>query len=187
MAKNPRKKRKAPAPSDSPDGAAVVQAPPKVVEVLEELDPQQQAVIQQYIEMAYSGPLPPAQELAAYDRVIPNGADRIMGLAEREQAHRHKHDDRNADRLDKVVDNDIVLSRRGQQFGGWLFLGLMAFAAFLVYRGELISALGTFLGGIILQGSSWFIARTIPKPASEATEEAPKANGKASKKELPPK
>lgn len=167
-----KKKREKKAPSERTDGALVDRPPPQVEAVLETLDPSQQAVLQQYFEMAYSGPVPLAGEVERYDKVIPNGGDRIMAYAEREQAHRHKQDDRNADRLDKVVDNDILLSRRGQQFGGWLFLGLMLFAGYLVYRGELIPALGTFASGIILQGSSWFIARTIPRLPNAARAEA---------------
>jgi len=125
--------------------------------------------------MAYSGPIPPAQELGEYDRIIPNGADRIMSMAEREQAHRHDLERRDADRLDRVVDNDILLSRRGQQFGGWLFFGLIGLAGVLVYQGELAAAAWTFLGSLILQGSSWFIARTNTKSANGSKEEAPKA------------
>lgn len=34
------------------------------------------------------GPLPPPDILEAYDKVVPNGADRIMSLAERQSQHR---------------------------------------------------------------------------------------------------
>lgn len=37
--------------------------------------------------VAYKGPIPPAEMLAAFDKVIPNGADRIMKMAENQQAH----------------------------------------------------------------------------------------------------
>lgn len=37
----------------------------------------------------HSGPLPPPDDLAEYDRVLPGAAERIFQLAEREQAHRH--------------------------------------------------------------------------------------------------
>ena len=36
-----------------------------------------------------SGPLPEAAELARYDAVVPGAADRLLSMAEREQAHRH--------------------------------------------------------------------------------------------------
>src|SRR4051812_26805834 len=39
-------------------------------------------------ESIHSGPLPRPADLEAYGRVIPNGAERLMSLVEREQAHR---------------------------------------------------------------------------------------------------
>ena len=36
----------------------------------------------------WSGPLPPPAELARIDQVIPGGADRLLSMAEKEQAHR---------------------------------------------------------------------------------------------------
>ena len=40
----------------------------------------------------WSGPLPPPAALEQFDAIIPNGADRIMGMVEREQAHRIEHE-----------------------------------------------------------------------------------------------
>jgi uncharacterized membrane protein len=40
------------------------------------------------IEQQYSGPLPPPQVLQQYDNIIPNGAERIMAMAEAQSAHR---------------------------------------------------------------------------------------------------
>lgn len=39
---------------------------------------------------SFSGPMPPPNVLAAYDNLIPGSADRILSMAEREQAFRHK-------------------------------------------------------------------------------------------------
>jgi uncharacterized membrane protein len=39
-------------------------------------------------EKSHSGPLPDAETLIQYDSVIPNGADRIMAMAEKQQDHR---------------------------------------------------------------------------------------------------
>jgi len=46
----------------------------------------------QRITSFHSTPLPDAETLNAYARVIPNGAERIMSLIEREAAHRHRQD-----------------------------------------------------------------------------------------------
>lgn len=50
--------------------------------------PQQgQARLQQW-----SGPLPPPAALDQFNEIIPNGAERIMSMIEREQAHRIEHE-----------------------------------------------------------------------------------------------
>jgi len=40
-------------------------------------------------EVVHSGPLPPPQQLAAYNEVGEDFAERIVQMAEREQSHRH--------------------------------------------------------------------------------------------------
>lgn len=47
------------------------------------VDSQQGLVSQQW-----AGPLPPPGALAQFDTIIPNGAERIMAMVEREQQHR---------------------------------------------------------------------------------------------------
>ena len=37
---------------------------------------------------AFSGPIPPPDLLEKYNNIIPNGADRILAMAEQQQAHR---------------------------------------------------------------------------------------------------
>jgi len=36
----------------------------------------------------YAGPLPPAEQIRAYEEVLPGAADRILAMAERQQEHR---------------------------------------------------------------------------------------------------
>lgn len=40
-------------------------------------------------QVSHSGPLPMADEVRKYNEIIPNGADRIMKLAENEQRNRY--------------------------------------------------------------------------------------------------
>jgi uncharacterized membrane protein len=40
------------------------------------------------VAQQWTGPLPPPAALEHFDRIIPNGADRIMKMIEQEQAHR---------------------------------------------------------------------------------------------------
>jgi uncharacterized membrane protein len=39
---------------------------------------------------SYSGPLPPAEQIRQYEEVLPGSADRILSMAERQEAHRHE-------------------------------------------------------------------------------------------------
>ena len=72
-----------------------------------------------------SGPLPAPEELAAYNQIIPEGADRIMKMAEHQSAHRIS------------LETTIVNSQQKQSFCGQVFgliiglsgLGLATFAA----------------------------------------------------------
>lgn len=38
----------------------------------------------------FSGPLPPPEKLEHYDRIVPGLAERIVGLTERQSAHRQQ-------------------------------------------------------------------------------------------------
>jgi uncharacterized membrane protein len=42
----------------------------------------------------YQGPLPPANEFERYEQSLPGAAERILALAEKEAAHRHKIEDK---------------------------------------------------------------------------------------------
>ncbi len=73
-----------------------------------------QALLVSY-EKTHSGPLPSAEELKKYDKIIPNGADRIMKMAELQQGHRIE--------MEKtVITSQMKQSGKGQNFG--LFIGL---------------------------------------------------------------
>lgn len=77
------------------------------------------------ITIERSGPLPLPSELAAYDQIIPNGADRIMKMAEAQTVHRIE--------IEKIV----IKSQQGQAWRGQVFgliiglagLGLATLAA----------------------------------------------------------
>lgn len=46
-----------------------------------------------YRSYGFSGPIPPPEIFVGYDRALPNGADRVMRMAEKEQEHRHQMED----------------------------------------------------------------------------------------------
>jgi uncharacterized membrane protein len=91
-------------------------------------------------ERSHSGPLPDAETLIKYNSVIPEGADRIMKMAEKQQEHR------------MALENNVISSQSNQSsVGQWfgLIIGLFGIGCgtFLAYSGE------TTVGGIIAGGT----------------------------------
>ena len=82
------------------------------------------------------GPLPPAEELAKYERVLPGSADRIVAMAEKEQRHRHE-------RQDIQVRAEARDSGRGVIFA--FMLGLLA-----IVGGTLTAIFGSAVAGSLI-------------------------------------
>ena len=57
-----------------------------------------------------SGPIPPHEELAGYEAVLPGSANRILSMAEGQSKHRQNLEDR-------VIRHDIIKSYFGLVFG----------------------------------------------------------------------
>jgi uncharacterized membrane protein len=77
----------------------------------------------------FSGPLPPPEILKGYNEIIPNGADRIVTMAEKQSDHRME--------LEKTaIKEQLKQSGRGQKYG--LFIGVFGIlvAGFLAYTGH---------------------------------------------------
>jgi uncharacterized membrane protein len=87
-------------------------------QLLDKLKPEQREsvlrVVQQ-VATSFEGPLPPPQMLAEYDRLIPNGADRMMKLLESQTNHRLLQESRSLEALHS-------LPARGQWIGTFLCL-----------------------------------------------------------------
>jgi len=96
-----------------------------------------QQVIRQY--KAQSGPLPSPGTLAEYEKVMPGLANRIVELAEKEQAHRHEMQR-------STVVGGISIATRGQRYGLVSVLAVLAVAGVLV-------ALGHETAGAVLAGA----------------------------------
>ena len=78
----------------------------------------------------FSGPLPPPNTLAEYDRRIPGAAERILRMAESEQARRHQAEaellriSRNGSAMAFIVVMTVVIGAFGLLFSGKTVLGL---------------------------------------------------------------
>lgn len=85
----------------------------------------------------HSGPLPPAEDMEKYNKVIPNGADRIMIMAEK------NNDDFIAGRQ-----ADRKLSSSGQKISTGLIVAYLAAGTFCVYQNMQGAAIACFTFGV---------------------------------------
>ena len=71
------------------------------------------AVVQK--KEVYSGPIPHPEHLKQYEELVPGAANRLISMAENENAHRQKEED-------KIINAEIINKNRGQIFGFILML-----------------------------------------------------------------
>jgi hypothetical protein len=117
------------------------------------------AVIQ---HQSYSGPLPRPDDFAAYERVLPGAADRILKMAENQAGHRQALER-------KAITGDLAKSMLGTILAYITFAGAMAGAVFLLANDKplyglaaLVTALGAAFGPKIYVD---FIQPSKPEPA----------------------
>lgn len=139
---------------DAPNGATEAQGsvPALKQEILERLEPYVfperagaavDAVNALIVQQSHSGPLPLAREFDGYESVLPGAADRILAMAEREQAHRQGLEN-------TVVAKESGMRDRGQAFALVALLAMLAIVALLAYWHYPTQA--TTLGGTIILG-----------------------------------
>ena len=109
-----------------------------------------------------AGPVPPAEEIARYEQVMPGAADRIFAMAEQEQQHRHQAESeqnaanariadaniRASDSNVRAQDASIAEIRRGQWMAFLLGLAFLAITMTLGLRGHELAASALGLGGV---------------------------------------
>lgn len=107
------------------------------------------------IQEHYSGPLPQPADLEKYDQIVPGAAERILAMAEKEQADRHKESERQSHLM-------CALSLRGQWIGFFLAILFTGVSVFFAINGfEKLSAL--FGTPLIIWVCSIFVLHKTPK------------------------
>ncbi len=87
---------------------------------------------------SFSGPLPPPELLARYNDVVPNGAERIMQMAEHQQTHRQD--------LEKtVIGGNVQSEKRGQYMG-------LTIAVLVLLLGFYLALIGRQIAGSVFVG-----------------------------------
>lgn len=90
---------------------------------------------------SFSGPIPPPNLLAEYNSVIPNGAERIMVMAERQSAHRERLEAR-------VIDGNVASQTRGAYFAFIISLVAITGGIGLIYLGRGVDGLAVIIASI---------------------------------------
>ncbi len=109
-----------------------------IAEIVAEKVQEEQGI--QAIYRQFSGPIPPPQILSGYDQVQAGFAERIVAMAEKEQAHRHGLEI-------QALTSSISIQKRGQIFALLLSLLILSISGFLIYDGK-------ELGGSVLAGAT---------------------------------
>lgn len=132
--------------------------PEDVNKVLEELTEDQRRVLMGTMvameQRMYSGPLPPADEIAAYEQTCKGAADRIISMAEQSLSNRITNEQ-------FIIKEDAKQVGRGQIFGFILalFFGGIAFA--LGLQGHDVLA-GIIAGSDIVALAVIFVLNKVP-------------------------
>lgn len=153
--------------SDEQDPGADLPAETDSVDPTEVLDPETrqavQAMITGTVVESFSSPFPPPRILDDYNHALPDGAERVVGMAERQAAHRQG------------------LENRGQLFGFAFAMVALLGGIGLIAAGQpveglvaLISALAG-VGGLFIYSEVQSHRRQLPPPPSDADATPPAA------------
>lgn len=137
--------------------------PSEATEVIESLpEEKRRAIINEIVRIeqsSYSGPLPPPQVLADYEKTLKGSADRILKMAEREQEARHRIDS-------EIIGNAAKQHKRGQYMGCTLVIVLASMAFTLGFLGhDWLS--GMVFTGAIVSVAGIFVLNREPKKRKE--------------------
>jgi uncharacterized membrane protein len=107
-------------------------------------------------QLSFSGPLPPPNILKQYNEALPNGAERVMVMAENQSKHRQGMES-------KVIDADIKARKRGQNYAFILASLFILAGSGLVFLGKNIegfSMIGIAAGTL---GAAFIVGKTQQK------------------------
>ena len=113
---------------------------------------QRASIISASQQISYSGPLPPARELQAYEAACPGLARQIADMAIREQTHRHelekKEHQADIENVRQMISSENAQKTRGQY---------LAFGVVLLIT--IVSAIGFYLGHPVV--AAWLEGSTL--------------------------
>lgn len=126
----------------------------------------------------FSGPIPPPDILNGYNKIIKNGADRIIKMAEKEQEHRHQLNLKDQESQTKLIETDIKEQERefylkvaGMILGFILAIAFIGASVYLSLNGHdavataIIAVIGTIVSIFVL--GRFIKAKNNDKPESK--------------------
>jgi uncharacterized membrane protein len=102
--------------------------------------------------MSFSGPLPHPALLARYNEVIPNGAERIMAMAERQSIHRESLEA-------QVVAANVTSQARGSLYAFIICMVTIVGGFVLVGMGESIIGVSAIIGSLATLAGVFIISK----------------------------
>lgn len=102
-----------------------------------------QLIMSMSVSKTHSGPLPDVETLEGYDRIIPNGGERLMQQVEKQSEHRRKLES-------SVVKWNNIQSFMGQLFGLIVAMGFLYVTYLLAMGGH--DTVASILGGTTIVG-----------------------------------
>jgi uncharacterized membrane protein len=140
---------KAPCPQSHNTEKEIYQ--PDALDILDKLEENPQ-LISKIIAKFHSGPLPSPEDLTTYNRLIPNGADRIMQSVEREQSARIELDRHKTECDINYINKSLQLQQRGQLIAFVTVLLFFILSFLLIWTGSPVlgaSIMGASLVAIV--------------------------------------
>ncbi|WP_239325349.1 DUF2335 domain-containing protein [Snodgrassella gandavensis] len=117
------------------------------LDILDKLEENPQ-LVSKIIARFHSGPLPSPEDLAMYNQLIPNGADRIMQSVEKEQLARIELDRHKTECDINYINKSLQLQQRGQWIAFVAVLLFFILSFLLIWTGS--PALGASIMGASL-------------------------------------
>ena len=91
---------------------------------------------------SYAGPIPHPSILRQFNEIIPNGADRIMSMSEKQTSHR----------ID--MERNVITANNRDSFIGLIIAGILGVSG--IFLGAWLFAIGNNFGGAALTGGTLF-------------------------------
>lgn len=113
----------------------------------------------------HQGPIPAASEMARYEELLPGAADRILRMAEAEQATRHRVFE-NAVQAEIEVERHLqVIGRRGQMIGLLVVVLAFGLAAMCIAWGSPAAGASIITTTVVVLGAALVTGKLMPQPA----------------------